>query len=271
MAAAENLKAHGNECFAKGKLDAAIEAYSECICLSPGVAVYHTNRALCYHKKEMWDAVVRDCDVVLTMDNRSVKAHYLMGTALIEQQKLHEGAEALHRSLQLCREHTVSYRDDILRALLSARKRIWEASCAEAEAALDGSEALVGQLVSAHYAAAGDGGGAGPGRGAVEATLEEPMTMLRSRRTPRPVPDHYCCKISMELMLDPVTTPCGISYERACLRDHLSRLQARGEAGFDPISRKPLQRIEQAVPNLALKEAISDFLAEHPWAYQCTL
>ena len=43
------------------------------------------------------------------------------------------------------------------------------------------------------------------------------------------------------------------------------------QAGFDPISRKPLQRIEQAVPNLALKEAISDFLAEHPWAYQCTL
>ena len=157
MAASENLKAHGNECFAKGKLDAAIEAYSECICLSPGVAVYHTNRALCYHKKEMWDAVVRDCDVVLTIDNRSVKAHYLMGTALIEQQKLHEGAEALHRSLQLCREHTVSYRDDILRALLSARKRIWEASCAEAQAALDGSEALVGQ-VSSERAVAGVSG-----------------------------------------------------------------------------------------------------------------
>ena len=63
---------------------------------------------------------------------------------------------------------------------------------------------LVAQLVGAHYAAVGDGGGAGPGRGAVEATLQEAMTMLRSRRTPRPVPDHYCCKISMELMLDPV-------------------------------------------------------------------
>ena len=30
---------------------------------------------------------------------------------------------------------------------------------------------LVAQLVGAHYAAAGDGGGAGPGRSAVEATL----------------------------------------------------------------------------------------------------
>jgi hypothetical protein len=99
--------------------------------------------------------------------------------------------------------------------------------------------------------------------------------MLRCRRTPRPVPDHYCCKISMELMLDPVrcytrlgaplppplplrrrpphphihpptrppllkvTTPCGISYERACLRDHLSRLRGRGEVGLEPTSRKP--------------------------------
>jgi len=163
----------------------------------------------------------------------------------------------------------VSYKDDILRALLSARKRIWEADAAEADAALDGSEALVGQLVSVHYGTAGER--AGLTRGAVEATLQEAVAMLRCRRTPRPVPDHMCCKISMELMLDPVTTPCGISYERACLRDHLTRLRGRGEQGFDPISRKPLQRIEQAVPNLALKEAISEFLAEHPWAYQCTL
>ena len=94
MSQADSLKAHGNECFAKGKLDAAIEAYSECICLSPGVAVYHTNRALCYHKKAMWDAVVHDCGVVLTIDSRSVKAHYLLGTALVEQQKLREGTEA---------------------------------------------------------------------------------------------------------------------------------------------------------------------------------
>ena len=36
-----------------------------------------------------------------------------------------------------------------------------------------------------------------------------------------------------------MTTPCGISYERACLRDHLSRLQGRGEVGLDPILRRP--------------------------------
>ena len=44
---AEELKKHGNECFAKGKLDAAIEAYSEAICLDPKCVVYRTNRAMC--------------------------------------------------------------------------------------------------------------------------------------------------------------------------------------------------------------------------------
>ena len=47
-------------------------------------------------------------------------------------------------------------------------------------------------------------------------------------------------------------------------------MRQKGEQGFDPISRKPLQ-IEQAVPNLALKEAIEVYLREHPWAYECTL
>ena len=74
---------------------------------------------------------------------------------------------------------------------------------------------LVAQLLGTHYAAAGDGGEAGPGRGAVEATLQEAMTMLRCRRTPRPVPDHYCCKISMELMLDPVRCYTPLAHARA--------------------------------------------------------
>lgn len=89
---AESLKARGNEYFAKGKIDAAIDAYSEvrhpnqprqtaalrpaarlpavvgaalvrprccplphqAICLEPTHAVYYTNRALCHFKKENW-------------------------------------------------------------------------------------------------------------------------------------------------------------------------------------------------------------------------
>ena len=48
---AERVKASGNEYFKKGKIDAAIEAYSECIALDPTNAVYRTNRALCHRNK----------------------------------------------------------------------------------------------------------------------------------------------------------------------------------------------------------------------------
>ena len=81
---AEALKKHGNECFQKGKLDAAIEAYSECICLEPAVASYKTNRAMCYKKRENWPAVVADARSALELEASNIKAHYLLGLALVE-------------------------------------------------------------------------------------------------------------------------------------------------------------------------------------------
>jgi STIP1 family protein 1 len=36
---------------------------------------------------------------------------------------------------------------------------------------------------------------------------------------------------------------------------------------FDPLTRAPLTP-EQVFPNLALKEAVQAFLAEHGWAYK---
>ena len=129
---AEKIKAHGNECFAKGKLDAAIEAYSECICLEPGIAVYYTNRALCYHKKGQWDAVVRDCQVVLSIDAQSVKAHYMLGQALIEQGQLqqgepagprHGGQPALRRVCDAGQPQKVEQREELADGVLDRRAR----------------------------------------------------------------------------------------------------------------------------------------------------
>ena len=35
------------------------------------------------------------------------------------------------------------------------------------------------------------------------------------------VPDHLCCKITLDIFRDPVITPSGVTYERAVLLDHL--------------------------------------------------
>jgi len=37
----------------------------------------------------------------------------------------------------------------------------------------------------------------------------------------RDVPDILCCKISFEIMRDPVITPSGITYERKDIVEHL--------------------------------------------------
>jgi len=79
------------------------------------------------------------------------------------------------------------------------------------------------------------------------------------------LPDYLTCQICMDLLLDPVITPCGITYDRACLQRHL---EARGSSGCDPVSGKPLS-MSSVVPNLALREVLDRFLEERPWAYQC--
>ena len=264
---AEKLKEHGNACFSKGKLEAAIEAYSECICLDNSCAVYYTNRALCHHKKAAWPLVELDCNSALALESTSVKARYLLGAALVEQGDYRRGTEELHRALELCKERTVSYKEDILRALLSARKRHWELQNRATSGVQTSVEEMVSSLLGQHYA---QPGAAGPSQELARREVADAFAMLREKHTPHQVPDFYCCKISMELMLDPVTTPCGITYERSSLRQHLNGLQHKGEAGFDPISRQPLT-MDQVVPNLALKAAIEVYVRDHPWAYECVL
>jgi STIP1 family protein 1 len=38
------------------------------------------------------------------------------------------------------------------------------------------------------------------------------------------VPDYLCCKITLDILRDPVITPSGVSYERAVLLDHLEKV-----------------------------------------------
>ena len=269
---AELSKEHGNACFARGKLDAAIEAYTEAICTDSAQPTYHTNRAMCFRRKEAWPAVISDCDAALALDPVSIKAHYLRGVALDAQSIFAEAVHHLHRALELCKERTVSYKEDIQRAMLAARRHEWEAGRAASEAQVAMTESVAEHGLREHYAreAAAEAGAGGAAlaeqeAASVQACVAEAMDGLRMRRGPAAVPDYYCCKITMDPMLAPVTTPDGVSYERHALREHLAKVGA-----FDPVTRRALD-FAQVVPNLALKEAIQSFLTAHPWAYESEL
>ncbi|KAF8006793.1 hypothetical protein BT93_K0953 [Corymbia citriodora subsp. variegata] len=263
---AERLKKHGNECYRRNRFGAAIDAYTEAITLCPNVPVYWTNRALCHRKRNDWQKVEEDSRKALQLDHDSVKAHYMLGLALLQKQEYSEGVTELERALDLGRgAHPRSYMvEEIWQELAKAKylqweqkstKQSWELqSLKEAcEMALkekfarDASkmEEFLDELAKSHLEQVGQ---------VFQKAAEADM--------PAEVPDYLCCKITLDIYRDPVITPSGITYEKAVLLEHLNKV-----GKFDPITHERLDP-SQLVPNLAIKAAVQAYLDEHGWAYK---
>jgi U-box domain/CCCH-type zinc finger len=70
-------------------------------------------------------------------------------------------------------------------------------------------------------------------------------------------PDEYMCPISAELMIDPVLSTLGYTYERAAIESWLD------QRGTEPYSRLSMTSA-QLVPNRVAKDLIEKWLAAHP-------
>jgi len=77
-------------------------------------------------------------------------------------------------------------------------------------------------------------------------------------KQPREAPDYFCCKITFDLMMDPVMTPSGVSYERSAIEEHLR------EHSYDPVTRQPCVSSDLR-PNLNLKDAIDEWSRNNPF------
>ena len=162
--------------------------------------------------------------------------------------------------------------------MLGARRREWATGSAQAELEVGTTQRVLTTALRDYYererAVLMDGAESSRGGESlrslelqreaelVERGAQAALGALQRERGPGKVPDFFCCKITMEVMLDPVITPDGVTYERAALTEHLHKVGA-----FDPLTRRPLEP-RQLVPNLALKEAISAYLERHPWAFE---
>ena len=82
---------------------------------------------------------------------------------------------------------------------------------------------------------------------------------LKPETAERVVPDYLIDNITFEVMHDPVITPSGASYERVALLKHLAA------SPVDPLTREPLSE-KQLIPNVALRNACSEFLEKNGWA-----
>ncbi|KAK6163680.1 hypothetical protein DH2020_000544 [Rehmannia glutinosa] len=251
---AEQLRLDGNSYFKKDRFGAAIDAYTEAIVLCPNIPIYWTNRALCHRKRNEWKRVEEDCRKAIQLDHHSVKAHYMLGLALLHRTEYAEGVKELEKALDLGRgANPKGYMVEEIWEELSRAKYLREAC----EAALN----------QKHFLDVSQTEGFEEEKNA-ESNLEQLEALGRvfniaaENDTPTEVPDYLCCKITLDIFRDPVITPSGVTYERAAILDHLQKV-----GKFDPITRELLYP-SQLVSNLAIKEAVSAYLEKHGWAYK---
>ncbi|KAL5562187.1 hypothetical protein UlMin_031934 [Ulmus minor] len=262
---AEQLKEDGNLCFKKERLGAAIDNYTEAITLCPDVPVYWTNRALCYLKRNDWTKVENDCRVAIKLDHNSVKAHYMLGLALIKKQEYDDGIKELEKALDLGRgANPNGYMvEEIWQELAKAKYSQWErASTMRSWELQILKECCEAALKERHFLDNSHSDEDSTAHLEQLKDLELVFQRAGEADTPKEVPDYLCCKITLDLFRDPVITPSGLTYERSVILDHLQRV-----GKFDPITREPLN-LHQLVPNLAIKEAVQAFLEKHGWAYR---
>ncbi|XP_021720151.1 E3 ubiquitin-protein ligase CHIP-like [Chenopodium quinoa] len=266
---AEQLRQDGNNCFKKSRFGAAIDAYTEAITLCPNIRVYWTNRALCHMKKNNWDRVMEDCRKAVQLDNSSVKAHYMLGLALIQKQDYSDGVKELEKALDLGRgANPKGYMvEEIWQELAKARYLLWEQESSQRSWELQTlkeacQEALKEQHIMDSSKTEGFINEADAGLMKQLDALDLVFRKAGEHDIPSEVPDYLCCRITLDIFRDPVITPSGVTYERAIILEHLEKM-----GKFDPITREPLDQ-SQLIPNLAIKEAVQAYLEDHGWAYK---
>ncbi|KAI9599284.1 U-box domain-containing protein [Syncephalis fuscata] len=246
----------------------------------PNTVAYYTNRALCYQKLNFYVLMEQDCRRAIDIDKNAAKAHFLLSKALLGQPDCEaEVVNVLKKAYKLALQQKLPFVDDILNELRPARRRLWERKERLRLEEKSDMFAYLRQLIANDHKRAceelpliSDTDMSAEERNQINGEMESSLNDEFSQRfqqldllfaqadenmKKREIPDYF---INFEIMHDPVTTPSGITYERNELLNHLKQI-----GSFDPLSRKPLYE-HNLVPNLALREAIEEFLANNGWA-----
>lgn len=84
---AEGLKAEGNQHFAAGRFDQALEAYERAIAKAPLVAIYYCNASACCAKLDEFGKAVLFADEALRLDPAVAKGYFRRAVALMGLQQ----------------------------------------------------------------------------------------------------------------------------------------------------------------------------------------
>ncbi|CAM1511746.1 Fc.00g092590.m01.CDS01 [Cosmosporella sp. VM-42] len=267
MSKSLQLKEEGNRCFQSGDYVGADSLYSKAIIADPKSPALYTNRAMARLKLCHWDSVITDCNACLALAPENMKANYCLAQAQLSIHDFDGALASAKKAHALC----VATNDKSLTAVTklvlkckkqrwddSEKKRIRETKSLEREVldmlGRDRDEMLMGVDDEMEREEIQEESCAKILR--MREVFEKARSESEKRRE---VPEWATDDITFEIMVDPVVTKTGKSYERAAIMEHL-RLHPS-----DPLTREPLS-LADLRPNLDLKEACEEFLENNGWA-----
>jgi len=275
---AEDNKNKGNSSYSVGNFTEAITFYSTAIALNPTKATYYTNRALCYFKLQQWQLTVTDCEKGIGLDSQLVKAYYLMGQSLIEMKDYDLGINILKEGINVSKNKENVFSKEMQEALFKGKRLKWDIEQELKQTKQNELSKFINKMISEyrdsevakHLEIATSGQLTPEGFDLklheINNTYNEKQSevyalfaKLEDKNKDRLVPEHYCCKITFDIMKDPVITLSGITYERAAVENYLKRNSC------EPITRVPMT-LRDLIPNIAIREAIEQFVEQNPWA-----
>lgn len=276
--AAESHKFQGNIFFKRQQYEDAINEYTTAIIKYSKNIVYYTNRALCYIRIKKFENAIIDCEKAIELDKNSMKGHYLLGQAIVESSRSPARLNEAIQSLRIAYDQSIIEKkgdtNEIGRVLLKARKRKFDIEdnkqIIENKELMDYLIGLIEKDRIDKIARALSDPNINDPNSEVEIINYEQSNRVKELKKvfvkadplqkQREVPDYLFGKIHFNIMLDPVITPSGITYDRTEILEHLEKI-----GNFDPISRKEITE-KDLIPNRSLREAIEDFLDYNGWA-----
>jgi len=256
----------GEERFKKGEYKEAIEEFTKAIGMNDTESMFYWNRARAYKQLGDLQKAYEDVNISIELDDQNVEAQYLggkilaeMGKTEIENNVLEKGLNRINKALALCtRKDQTVLKKEINKTRLRIKKVIWlKEEKIKKEKHAKAFDNIMGLLGS-------DTAGVIAGLEPVEHSNAKKMIKEYAGKNENKyeIPDELCCKITMELMEEPVVAQSGMTYEKSALMDHLKRNRKT-----DPITRKPIDD-EYIFENIALKQKIEEFVEKNPWAFE---
>jgi len=266
-AQALKLKEEGNRHFAKKDYAAAEGCYSQALIKDPTLTSLYTNRAMARFNLASYHAAISDCEAALSSDANSIKAHYFKSKCLLELGDVEEACTHARLAYESCRASDDKSLDMTMAHLLKCKSARWEVlekrrkrehqdlerevlAILEAETQREMQSATEGERPDIQSEG--------------QTRLERMKSIFERARSEddrvREVPEWLVDDISFNVMVDPVMTHTGRSYERASIQ------AAINNNAIDPVTREPLAKGE-LIPNIGLKRACEWYLDNNGWAY----